>query len=157
MAHLGKSWPLHFRRDLGLQITNNNRSWPQAYTVRWQQTFGTVGQHMAEKTWLIPVDFEVPSGRMFYRTPFQTVGPKSVRVEVDLGISGNPQNYSGTLRVLDSTGAQLYKQLLTRGLSSDYGGFSPNQPPPVCEVDGTFFVRNAFFAGGTAGLTFVGW
>jgi hypothetical protein len=43
MAHVGKFYPVHFRRDLGIDLNDNRAGYAKRYDVRMGSCSGTVG------------------------------------------------------------------------------------------------------------------
>jgi hypothetical protein len=46
MAHVGKFYPVHFRRDLNLNISNNNAGYPRAYDCFANDKQGSLGLYL---------------------------------------------------------------------------------------------------------------
>lgn len=138
MAHTGKTYELHLRRDLGLQCTDNKQSWPKRGFVGFNNCIGTVGA--AAFGVLLPcnVDFELPSGRMFARTEDILIGGTLCYAEVDLTIRGFPQLYAGHVAIFRSTGVKLYESKCSNNLGR-YISFSGQEfDDQVFETPGVF-------------------
>jgi len=123
MAHIGKSYELAFRRDLGLQCTTNRNSWPKVMLIGCWNCLGTVGSHAFGVLSPVTVDFDLPSGRMFKRTATMNISGTVVYYELDLTIRGFPQLYAGTITVFRSNGVMLYQSKVSNN-TGRYSGFS---------------------------------
>lgn len=49
MAHLGKVYPVHFRRDFNLNVTNNGAGFAKAYNCFFAGASGTIGAELRVK------------------------------------------------------------------------------------------------------------
>lgn len=139
MAHIGKVYELHLRRDLGLQCTDNKQSWPKRGFVGFNNCLGSVGAAAFGVLLSCDVDFDLPSGRMFARTESRVIGGTLCYAEVDLTIRGFPQLYAGTVAIFRSNGTKLYESKCSNNLGR-YGAFSgQNFEDQVFETPDVFF------------------
>lgn len=124
MAHVGRYWPLAFRRDLSLNVRTNNEGWAKAYLARFQTLTGTVGENLFGKAFEIETIFEASTGTMKSRSADQVIGGIRVYVEVELKIVGDPQRYEGTISIIRNNGTVLYKQGITKPELAQFVSFN---------------------------------
>lgn len=105
MAHKGVRYPLHFRRDLGLDLFEYSRSWPYA----WVQGLGNVsGRYPIELVghtqFLLPVD-EKTRFPPLWRFDFLLSTNQLVRSELEFNTEIDDPSFLATIRFLNEVGA----------------------------------------------------
>lgn len=82
MAHSGKIYPVHFRRDLNTNSRNNSTGFAKAYGLTSENAQGDVGSRLAGRRWLcIAVDERTYPG-LHYVSDYQTIAGRDIRFEL---------------------------------------------------------------------------
>ena len=101
MAHIGRFWELHFRRDLGIDLTNNNRGLARAYTVGASGWGGTVGGPLTSSFIRCDAVDELTFNGALWRSPFQNIGGRLIMYELETSISAGYPDYIMKVTVID--------------------------------------------------------
>jgi hypothetical protein len=127
MAHIGKNYRLHFRRDLGTGISNNNRSLAWSYTVGAADIGGTVGGPLTSMNVLVePVDERTFNGAK-WQSAYQTISGRQIRYVIECSTAnGFPTNVC-RVRVEDSLLGNLVEANAVRIQNQDYGFIEAKQ------------------------------
>lgn len=136
MAHKGKQWPLHFRRDLSLQVLNYNQGLARTYRVTFFGQTGTVGTAANNH----PVDI-VQVGPPFgpparWASLPHVFGGAIVVYTAETVVGAVPQNTGIRLKVTKDDGTLLYQLAfhqpasgVFRNLSAFVGDQEADHPP----------------------------
>lgn len=82
MAHVGKLYPVAFRRDYNLDVGNNRVGFARGYSFGTENIFGLIGQHMPGRIWnLIAVNETTEPGIKWESDP-QSIEGYDVHVEM---------------------------------------------------------------------------
>lgn len=74
MAHVGKLWPLAFRRDYNLNVSTNQRGLANRYLVQLVVASKGPGLVLDQSRWDLPPPFESPVGTLIWKAPVQEFG-----------------------------------------------------------------------------------
>lgn len=78
MAHAGKAYPVHFRRDLNVNSVTNNEGWPRAFGLISSNGQGEVGLHLAGNRWVCIAQQEKTFHGLLYESQYITVNGHDV-------------------------------------------------------------------------------
>lgn len=84
MAHVGKFYPVHFRRDLNLRVTNNRGGYARAYDAFANDKGGTVGVALNRKAMHCHAVDEKTFEFAKWTQPFQPIAGFNVRFTIVL-------------------------------------------------------------------------
>lgn len=110
MAHAGKLWPLHFRRDLSVQQQDNKFGWAADYLVHFERSIGTVANALKPLTIVLTPHFAPGTAQMTGSTAPVIVAGKTVHLDVSLSQVKIPVRYEGTAKWSDNLGNLLYAE-----------------------------------------------
>lgn len=78
MAHSGKTYPVHFRRDLNINSTTNNTGWPRAFGLTSDNAFGTVGSNLLGHRWVCIARDEPTYPGLLYESEYITISGRDI-------------------------------------------------------------------------------
>lgn len=121
MAHAGKYYPLHLRRDWAPDLTNFSRAHAKDYYLFSPSSFGTIGDHLSHNELrareYLPVVSEPPE----WRSDWTLVNGRLVRIIVKL-TSVHPLGFMGnSFEIFDSVQGSVARA--TGGVST-VGGYA---------------------------------
>jgi hypothetical protein len=142
MAHAGKDWPLHFRRDLSAQALNNRQGWAEQYVLTFARLAGSIGTFIRDESPKLFTTFLAGTTTMEADTaPFVTNG-HTVFARLHFELAGSPQVYSGTMSIFDSVKGQVYRESWVTLIPGDYqffgrdhSGVTELETPMICVRD----------------------
>lgn len=121
MAHVGKDYPVAFRRDLSLQVSRNVFYWAKYYRFYFNWSAGPVGGHMRDVDWgRLEPQFTPATGECHLRSGIAIVNAHSVYFDVESFITGNPQIYQTHYRCFRSDDTLLFEQIWEQGTVQQY-------------------------------------
>lgn len=136
MAHVGRFYQLHFRRDLSIDTGNNNRGYAHAYDVGWSDITGIVGGPMTGDFVRCNAVAETSFNGAKWESAIFPAGGHLIRYTVETSLAtGWPRN-SARITVTDLTVGTLLAVNCVRVVGDDLGLIegteietSPSHPP----------------------------
>lgn len=155
MAHVGKAYPLAFRRDLSLQVNRNAKGWPKQLVALIDNVSGTLAFAAQTRTWLLDVAFDPVTAALDARSPNQIVSGRTLYCKAVGTIGGSPQIYTVKMQWYEAPATLLYEQTVLDFPPSTYQSFGADQrhgvsfeTPHVFECVGQVGSFNGFNAKG---------
>ncbi len=87
MAHRGKTYPVHFRRDWNLGVTNNSKGFAKGYYVFTPGGFGSLGAALKGKKFTCVTFDELTFSGLKWKSAKQSVGGVQMRCEMTTSIA----------------------------------------------------------------------
>lgn len=142
MAHVGKFWKLHFRRDLSAQAPNNRTGWAEQYRITFARLGGSIGQFVRDTVPLLPISFVASNGQMNGTTANFIANGHTVHATVQMDLAGTPQVYHGSMSIIDSVRGKVYQEEWSTLVPGFYGFIGRGtadstlmETPMVCFTD----------------------
>lgn len=152
MAHIGKNWKLHFRRDLSLQVNRNAKGWGEKYVVVLHNAFGTVASPASGMSWTLPIQFDATTGQCTGESEHRTIAGREVFFRIIGDIIADPQRYKIRMQAFGPPSTKLYERILVDTVLATYGSFGADrdngvlvQTPGVFEADPSSPALDGFF------------
>lgn len=140
MAHTGKFYPVHFRRDLNYNCRTNNRGLPRAWKITFDNKGGTVGIALQGKTLYALAASERSFLYADWEGDFKPVAGRMIRLQFQITDIEGEVGKGPSLRIIDSVHGTLalYKPFIVHLTS--YGEITLQwdesvQPHPELYID----------------------
>lgn len=121
MAHSGRFYPVHFRRDFNLNLMSNNSGFPKGFIFDGTSLTGSIGHYLDLHSVLCPARDEVVLPTPFWQSDATPGGGRTFYIQVTSAIDG----ISGitTLRgsVFDSVAGEIGRFSGPRKSQVSYG------------------------------------
>jgi len=144
MAHIGRRWPLAFRRDWAMSCANWNNGFPLQFDFPVSQLLGPVGAALSATVQRLDyVDVIFNSFMLYSQTPFLAGGLHvytEFNFSIDNAAGGNPVTWF----VRKADGTLLFQTQAHVGLGGSAGGYV-QVGSPVAQTPGT--ITASSFAG----------
>jgi hypothetical protein len=119
MAHSGRVYPVHFRRDWNLDVFNNNRGYGRGYVWSCDGGFGTIGIAMHGLGFNLVAVNEDSADQPIWESAVQTVAGRKIGIVQSLVYNGTLKRVEHSAQVTDSIVGSLaiYRGIVAAGLS----------------------------------------
>lgn len=109
MAHAGKNYPVHFRRDWSLDVPNYNQAAGRGYRFIAGDTFGTVGLWLRSNLVDCIAYEETSFQGLKWRSHWTPAAGRSIRVQMETSIANGFPGFFWRGEVIDSVKGTIGK------------------------------------------------
>lgn len=144
MAHRGKHYPLYLRRDLQMQLQDNNWGVPLRYDLTLATFQGTVGIVLSNTTHRLSTPLDVGPGVIeWYSSPI-SIGARTIQIVLIVGVDGNPQRNAVSFEVRDLAAGVLGRSgpFIQTAHPLNFATRQHNISPLVVDTPGVFTQTN---------------
>lgn len=107
MAHAGKRYPVHFRRDFNLNVTTNSVGIAKAYALTSQSGFGVVGQALPGKRFVCITRDETTFPGAIWESESQSVGGRDISILIVCDPAKVNSGIVAMLQMIDSSAGAI--------------------------------------------------
>jgi hypothetical protein len=144
MAHLGKRYPVAFRRDINLNLIDKRFYWPRVWRVKGHDLTGTIGSALSTGTVVFSQEYD-PRTLLLpeWRSGFGPVNGRSVDIRL-LVAAGMGHDFDVTGQVWDSVQGKIWEFTFPVNHDSKYNEWGilvalSNCPQPTLFAPGPGF------------------
>lgn len=121
MAHRGKYYPVHFRRDFNLNLNSNASGFPMGFRFDGGSLAGAIGVWLNLNRVLVPARFEHTAPRPYWLSEKISGGGRNFYVQIDPDLDGNSGITKLKGEVLDSVAGEVGRFSGVRSSNVSYG------------------------------------
>lgn len=143
MAHKGNPYPVGFRRDLNLNVNNNNVGWANRYIVTLTRLPPGPGHAMQGSVWDCGPEQLTPADTIFWVADPQIFGPTAFDVILSAPID-NGRSYRRRIEIREAFVGTILRMEMINDPDPKHPGFPLFQTWNVLFRDPVFFTGNGF-------------
>lgn len=155
MAHVGRYYRLHFRRDLATDVGNNNKAWARAYDVGAAFLSGTVGNLLVNSRFRVTAINERTFNGAMWQSNLLPLAGRLIRYQIECSSAAGFPLVMARVRVIDQTLGNLIEVNANRSDNANYQTveakrlYSGPSNPALLNTDGPNVLFQLFFVGWT--------
>jgi len=143
MAHKGRVWPLGFRRDLNLNLLNNNPGWANRYYVDLLRLPPGIGHALQGSRWDCGPEQVTPGETIFWASDPDIFGPFAYDVILSAPIDGGV-SFRKRIEIREAIGGTILRMEMADDTHPKFPGFDFFATWNVIFRDPFFFTSSGF-------------